>query len=53
MLLALEEDIGDSLAFYFNLGLNDKKICEHLKDHYDTDIYSLLFLVGINYLTNC
>ena len=44
MLLALEdlEDIRDSLAFYFNLGLDDKKICEHLKDHYDTDIYKYI-----------
>jgi len=42
-LLAQEEDIWDSLGFYFNLGLNDKKIHEHLKDHYDTDIYGFRY----------
>ena len=45
-LLAPEEDIWDSLAFYPNLGLDDKKICEHLKDHYDTDIYGLRYVIS-------
>ena len=45
-LLALEEDIWDSLTFYFNLGLDDKKICEHVKDHYDTDIYSFMYVIS-------
>ena len=35
------EDIRDALEAYFHLGFNDKKLEEHLKDHYDTTVYGL------------
>ncbi|KAJ6504737.1 hypothetical protein C8R47DRAFT_1038046 [Mycena vitilis] len=36
-----EEDIRASAELYFNLDLQDKEIIEHLKDHYDTNLYGL------------
>jgi len=35
------EDIRDVLEAYFHLGFNDKKLEEHLKDHYDATVYGL------------
>lgn len=35
------EDIREALEAYFHLGFNDKQLEEHLKDHYDTEVYGL------------
>ncbi|KAJ7630220.1 hypothetical protein FB45DRAFT_1150186 [Roridomyces roridus] len=34
-----EDDIREPLREYYDLGLNDKEIAEHLKSHYDTRAY--------------
>ena len=35
------EDIREALEAYFHLGFNDKQLEEHLKDHYNTEVYGL------------
>jgi len=35
------EDIREALEAYFHLGFNEKQLEEHLKDHYDTEVYGL------------
>ena len=35
------EDIREVLEAYFHLRFNDKQLEEHLKDHYDTEVYGL------------
>ncbi|KAF9477993.1 hypothetical protein BDN70DRAFT_74912 [Pholiota conissans] len=36
-----EDDIKESFKFYYGLGINDKKIALHMRDHYDTERYGL------------
>lgn len=38
---APEKVIEPFIRTYFNLGFGDKSISEHLKDHYDTNLYSI------------
>jgi hypothetical protein len=40
-LQAPETLIRDALSYYYSLGLNDTKIAEHCKEHYDTSKYGL------------
>jgi hypothetical protein len=35
------EDIHEALEAHFHLGFNDKQLEDHLKDHYDTEVYGL------------
>ena len=42
--LVPSEDICEVLEAYFHLGSNDKQLEEHLKDHYDTEVYGLGYM---------
>ena len=39
--IAPEDEIKESVEFYYHLSLNDPEIAKQMKDHYDTQKYGL------------
>ena len=41
--IAPEDEIKETLKFYYHLNLNDPEIARQMKDHYDTQKYGLRY----------
>ena len=41
--IAPEDEIKETLIFYYHLNLNDPEIARQMKDHYDTQKYGLRY----------
>jgi hypothetical protein len=41
VLIAADEELLPVVSYYWGLGLNDKKIVEHMLDHFDQSLYGL------------
>jgi hypothetical protein len=39
--IAPDDEIKESVEFYYHLNLNDPEIAKQMKDHYDTQKYGL------------